>query len=54
MTTFNETLTDIGSGIGGLFTQMGSPLAVFLIILSVATGLGLLFTSIAKRITARV
>ena len=40
MGTLNDTLTDIGSGIGSLFTGMGAPLAVFVILLAVGTGIG--------------
>jgi len=53
MGTLNDTLADIGAGLGGLFTGMGAPLAVFIILLAVGTGIGYILTSIGRRVGAK-
>jgi hypothetical protein len=50
----NDTLSDIGVGIGALFTGMGSPLAVFIILLAVGTGVGYILASIGRRVGAKI
>lgn len=50
MATLNETLADIGAGLGGLFTGMGAPLAVFIILLAVGTGVGYILSSVGRRV----
>jgi hypothetical protein len=54
MGTLNDTLSDIGSGIGSLFTGMGAPLAIFVILLAVGTGIGFILASIGKRVGAKI
>ncbi len=54
MGTLNETLADIGAGIGGLFTGMGAPLAIFIILLAVGTGIGYILASIGRRVGAKI
>lgn len=54
MGALNETLSDIGAGIGGLFTGMGAPLAIFIILLAVGTGIGFILASIGKRVGAKI
>ena len=51
MSTIAETLTDVGSGVGGMLTQMGAPIATFLILLAIATGVALLFKGIFARVS---
>jgi hypothetical protein len=48
------TLEDIGNGIGSLFTGMGSPLAVFIILLAVGTGVGYILASVGRRVGAKI
>jgi len=52
MSTIAETLTDVGEGVGGMLTQMGAPIATFLILLAIATGVALLFKGIFARVSA--
>lgn len=52
--TMEATLTDIGAGIGSLFTGMGAPLAVFVILLAVGTGVGYILSSIGRRVGSKV
>lgn len=54
MPTVNETLTDIGNGVGALFSGMGAPLAVFIILLAIGTGVGYILASIGRRVGAKV
>jgi len=54
MGELETTLTDIGQGIGSLFTGMGAPLAVFIVLLAVGTGIGYILTSIGRRVGAKV
>ena len=50
MAPINETLTDVGNGLGGLFDSLSTPLASFLIILGIAAGVVALFSAITWRI----
>ena len=52
MVDIQTTLTDVGNGVGGLLEQMGGPVATFLILLSIATGVALLFKGIFARVSA--
>lgn len=52
MTDIETTLTDVGNGVGGLLTQMGGPLATFLILLAIASGVALLFKGIFARVSS--
>jgi hypothetical protein len=54
MGTLNDTLADIGGGIGQLFTGMGAPLAIFIILLAVGTGIGYILASIGRRVGAKI
>jgi hypothetical protein len=48
----NDTLTDVGSGLGGMFESLGEPLGNFLIIVGIAGGVVALFLAIAGRVKA--
>jgi hypothetical protein len=48
--TINSTLTGVGDGLGALFDGIAVPLTTLLILLGIATGIGLIFMAIAKRI----
>jgi hypothetical protein len=54
MGTLNDTLFDIGAGLGSLFTGMGAPLAVFIILLAIGTGVGYILASIGRRVGAKI
>lgn len=54
MGTLNDSLSDIGAGLGALFTEMGSPLAVFIILLAVGTGVGYILSSVGRRVGAKI
>lgn len=54
MGTVEDTLTDIGAGLGSLFTEMGSPLAIFIILLAVGTGIGYILSSVGRRVGAKI
>jgi len=49
-----KTLTDIGAGLGSLFTGMGIPVALFIILLSVGTAIGLFLANIGRRVGAQI
>jgi len=51
MTSINETLTEVGQGVGGMMTAMGAPIATFLILLAIASGVVLLFKGIFARVS---
>lgn len=44
-----ETLTDIGTGVGGLLDQMGSPIVVFMILMGLVGGIAILFKGVFTR-----
>jgi hypothetical protein len=46
----NETLTNVGTGLGNLFDSLGDPLGNFLIIVGIAGGVVALFMAIAARV----
>lgn len=46
----NETLSNVGAGLGSLFTSLGDPLGNFLIIIGIAGGVIALFMAIASRV----
>lgn len=48
------TLTEIGNGIGDLFTGMGAPLAIFIILLALGTSVGFILSSIGRRVGGSV
>jgi hypothetical protein len=52
MTSINETLTEVGTGVGGMMTAMGAPIATFLILLAIASGVVLLFKGIFARVSS--
>ncbi len=54
MGELETTLSDIGAGIGSLFTGMGAPLAIFIILLAVGTGIGYILASIGRRVGAKI
>jgi hypothetical protein len=54
MANISATLGDIGTGVGALFDGMGAPLAVFIILLAVGTGIGYILASIGRRVGAKV
>ncbi len=54
MVNISSTLGDIGSGLGALFDGMGPSLAVFMILLSVGTGVGFILASIGRRVSAKL
>ena len=49
-TDINETLTDVGAGLGNLYNSLGNPLGNFLIIVGIAGGVVALFMAIAGRV----
>jgi len=52
MADINQTLTQVGAGVGGMIDAMGGPIATFLILLAIATGVALLFKGIFARVSA--
>ena len=48
--TVEATLTDIGAGVGALFTGMGLPLMTLLIYLGIAVGVIGIFAAVASTI----
>ena len=54
MGTLNDTLGDIGNGLGALFAGMGAPLAVFIILLAVGSGVGYILNSVGKRVSEKM
>jgi hypothetical protein len=48
--TINSTLTDVGTGLGAFFDAIAVPVTTLLILLGIATGIGLIFMAIAKRV----
>ena len=49
-TNIEDTLTDVGAGLGSLFEQLGNPLGNFLIIVGIAGGVVALFMAIAYKV----
>ena len=49
-----QTLGDIGTGVGGLLDGIGAPLAVFVILISVASAVGFILGSIGKGVGKKV
>lgn len=45
-----RTLAEIGSGTGSIFSSMGTPLLVFIILMSLGTAIGYLFEVISQNI----
>jgi hypothetical protein len=43
-------LDGVGQGVGALLSALGSPLAVFILVLGVAAGVGLMITAIAGKV----
>jgi len=54
MVNITATLADIGSGLGGLFDGMGPSLAVFVILLAVGGGVGVILQSIGRKVVGSV
>ena len=54
ISAMTQTLGDIGTGVGGLLDGIGSPLAVFVILISVASAIVLVFSSIGKGVGKKV
>lgn len=48
------TLSEIGSGIGLLFSGLGAPLAIIIILLAVGAMIGYILNSISKRVGAKI
>jgi hypothetical protein len=51
MGEINTTLSEVGTGVGGLFDGIAIPLMTLVILLGVATGVGAILYGIAKRIS---
>jgi hypothetical protein len=51
---FNREMSGIGSGVGSLLTGIGTPLAVFLILLSASTAVGIILYHISKGVGEKV
>jgi len=49
-----ETMRDVGSGIGGLLSGMGTPVTVLIILLGVASAVGFVLASIGQRVGMKV
>ncbi len=52
MADIATTLTNLGAGVGGMIDAMGAPIATFLILLAIATGVALLFKGIFARVSS--
>ena len=52
MASISDTLTNVGNGVGGMIDQMGAPIATFLILLAIASGVALLFKGIFARVSS--
>jgi hypothetical protein len=50
----NETLSDVGQGVGNLLLNMASPLAIFIILLAIGSMVGFFIASIGKGIGGKV
>jgi hypothetical protein len=44
-----STLTDIGDGVGALFTGIGAPLVIFIILLAVGSMIGYILMNVFKK-----
>jgi parallel beta-helix repeat protein len=49
LTPLNDTLSDVGQGVGNLLLNISPPLAIFVIILSVTAMFGFIFSSFGKK-----
>jgi hypothetical protein len=50
MGDINDTLSGVGTGLGAFFDAIGVPITTFVILLGIATGVGAIIMSIAKRV----
>jgi len=50
MGDINDTLTDVGTGLGALFDGIAIPLGTLVIILTVASAIGAILYGVAKSI----
>jgi len=48
-----ETMEDVGAGVGGLLSGMGTPLTVLIILLGVASAFGFIIATMGQRVGAR-
>jgi len=51
---YEEVLEDIGGGIGGLMSGMGTPLVIFIILMALGSAVGYIFTSFGKGVGGKV
>jgi hypothetical protein len=49
-----RSLSEIGGGVGGLFTGMAGPIVVFIILLALGAAMGYLFSAISKQVGGKV
>ena len=54
MGEINDTLTDVGNGLGNLFNAIDTPIGTLLIVIGVAGGVVAILYGIAKAVTSRV
>jgi hypothetical protein len=50
----NDTLSDVGQGVGNLLLNMSSPMAIFIILLSITAMIGFVIASVGKGIGGKV
>lgn len=48
------TLDDVGAGLGSLFSEMGEPLMILMVLLSLGVAVGYIFSSVGRRVGAKV
>ena len=53
MVDINDTLVDVGDGLGSLFDGIAVPLGTLLIVVSIAGAVGAILYGIAKAISSR-
>lgn len=54
MTSFNDTLTDLGAGMGTFLTSIGDPVANFILLLAIIGGVVAIFMAIASVISKAI
>jgi len=50
----NDTLSDVGQGVGNLLLNMSSPIAIFIILIALGSMVGYMIASIGKRIGGKI
>jgi len=53
MGDINDTLVDVGAGLGSLFSAIDTPLGTLLIVVSIAGAVGAILYGVAKAVTNR-